>query len=598
MTDHSEVSSSNWKRQRLRVLARDQYICYICGGTATAVDHIYPRALGGESSLDNLAAICKPCNSSKGSRARPSFLGSASTPPVFAVLPSPSSTRKKTEPAQVQANVIQLHEVAPINKPKQSGAKKKKPLIGATKPRIMTAKLKGESLGDDFAAFAAKCGMPLMPWQKYCADDFLTIDKNGDFVKRTVCLLVSRQCGKTTLAALLIIYMMFERNTQSVLGISSQRGMARDTFEKVASIIENNPFLFDQVRLTHRHQVASRNNGMEKIVLKTGAKYEIVAGTEQGSRGKSASLLFLDEVRYLEPEVMAAAKPVTRAMPNALTIMTSNAGTKTSYVLNDLRERALATPPPSLGWYEYSAPPWAAIDDRAGWAAANPALGYRITEDSIIEAMSTDSVENFRQETLCQWVSSTQSPWPYKAFENLADPSLVIAPGPQTFFAFDVESFARRSAALMVGQMQGEKIAVKILQSWHNDDGLDDTAIAVAIKSHADEWRPTMICHDHYTTASIAEKLSKSGQMMTDIVGQNFYQASMDLLNAIVAKQIVHDGSESLIEQMEAVAAKRNDGGWRIIRKGSAGDISAPIALAMLVNQMIKPQSVPMIITG
>ena len=75
------LGTQKWKDLRLRVLARDGRICYVCGGEATQVDHITPRVKGGDMwDMDNLAAICARCNQRKGDRV---FLGGQSTPPVF-----------------------------------------------------------------------------------------------------------------------------------------------------------------------------------------------------------------------------------------------------------------------------------------------------------------------------------------------------------------------------------------------------------------------------------------------------------------------------------------------------------------------------------
>ena len=77
------LGTQQWKDLRLRVLARDGYVCTYCGthlegGNAT-VDHITSRKSGGSLfDLDNLTSACKPCNSKKGSR----FLSRGSTPPV------------------------------------------------------------------------------------------------------------------------------------------------------------------------------------------------------------------------------------------------------------------------------------------------------------------------------------------------------------------------------------------------------------------------------------------------------------------------------------------------------------------------------------
>ena len=74
------IGTQKWKNLRLVILARDGYVCYACGGEATQVDHIYPRAKGGDT-FDplNCAAICAKCNGHKGDR----FFSPMPTPPVF-----------------------------------------------------------------------------------------------------------------------------------------------------------------------------------------------------------------------------------------------------------------------------------------------------------------------------------------------------------------------------------------------------------------------------------------------------------------------------------------------------------------------------------
>jgi 5-methylcytosine-specific restriction endonuclease McrA len=45
---------------------RAQNRCEICGsGYALEVDHIYPKALGGEDLPENLRLLCKSCNQRK-----------------------------------------------------------------------------------------------------------------------------------------------------------------------------------------------------------------------------------------------------------------------------------------------------------------------------------------------------------------------------------------------------------------------------------------------------------------------------------------------------------------------------------------------------
>jgi len=62
----NDGSTALWRKIRSRVLRRDQNTCQRCGLEATHVDHIIPRRLGGDDSMDNLQALCKRCNLSKG----------------------------------------------------------------------------------------------------------------------------------------------------------------------------------------------------------------------------------------------------------------------------------------------------------------------------------------------------------------------------------------------------------------------------------------------------------------------------------------------------------------------------------------------------
>lgn len=71
-------STSKWRKIRARVLTRDGHTCQYCGQPATTVDHVVPRRLGGDDSLDNLLAACKRCNYSKGGR----FFESQTPPPT------------------------------------------------------------------------------------------------------------------------------------------------------------------------------------------------------------------------------------------------------------------------------------------------------------------------------------------------------------------------------------------------------------------------------------------------------------------------------------------------------------------------------------
>ena len=466
----------------------------------------------------------------------------------------------------------------------------KKVRKGATKPRLQNAPLKGKSRIDEVHKFLADCKLELLPWQEYVLTDLLKVDKAHKWRRKTSLLQVARQNGKTHLARIRILAGLFVFGEMNIVAMSSNRGMALDTFRKVVDVIEDNPHLMAQVK---QIRVA---NGQESVELLSGARYEIVAATRDGSRGKTADLLYIDELREIDEDSWTAARPIVRARPNSQIFMTSNAGDAFSTVLNDLRSRALSYPPPTLGFWEYSADDFAKITDRDAWYQANPALGYLIDEATIEEAIATSSVEASRTETLCQWVSALKSPWPYRAFEDLTIQDLKIEPGRATIFGMDI-SVNKKMASLVAGQVQDDgKIAVGVIAQFESQVAIDELKMAIEVNDWAMKYKPRLICFDKYSSMSVAERLSQSGHKIQDMSGTVFYQACSDLYDAIVNARIVHIGQASLVDSMNNCAAKETDAGWRIVRRKSAGDVSAAISLAMVVHQLLKPQSKPQII--
>ena len=462
---------------------------------------------------------------------------------------------------------------------------------GSANPRIRTPVWPGASLVDQVIELAEKIGMPLLPWQIVVLHDILAVDDSGLFVKKSNLLLVARQNGKTHLALMLILAHLFCFGSKNVLMMAQNRAMALTTFREIAYIVEAHPFLMAKVRSIRFA------NGSESIELITGARLDVVAATRDGSRGRVADFLYVDELREITEDAFTAATPTTRARPNAQSLYTSNAGDAFSTVLNAMRENALATPPESFGFYEYSANPYTKIDfSDKFWrnvALANPALGYTVSIEALREAIATSSQEATRTELLCQWIDSLASPWPFGIMEATSDKEMKLIPGAFTIFGFDV-SPSRKCASLMAGQiLPSGKIGIGILEQWSSQLSVDDVRVAAGIKQWADTFHPRMICYDKYATATIAEKLAFAGQVCVDVSGAHFYTACADFLDGLVNDRIVHNGQDEFIAQMNNVAAKTNDSGWRIVKRLSAGDISAPISAAMIVHQLLKPQSTP-----
>jgi phage terminase large subunit-like protein len=372
--------------------------------------------------------------------------------------------------------------------------------------------------------------------------------------------------------------------------------MALVSFREMCYIIESHDFLNLQVKAI---RYANGTESIELLPEFGGGRLDVVAATRDGSRGRTSHFTWGDELREWSEEAFTAITPTTRAT-DGQTFWTSNAGDAFSLPLNNLVDRSKENPPKTFGYYEYSATNMLKIDtnSKAFWegvAQANPALGIMVSREAIEESLSTSTHDAIMTELLCLWVSSLQSPFPPGSLEECGDNDLVMSPGAYTVFGFDV-SPSKRMATLCAGQILPDgRIGVGILHKWSNDIAVNDLEIAAGIKGYADIWRPRQIMFDKYATQSIADRLSNAGQVLEDCSSQYFYQACGDLLDAIVSKRMVHNGQRDLLEQFESVAAKVSDSAWRIVKRRSAGDISAPISIAMIIWKLTKPQQSAMI---
>lgn len=55
-------STRSWRTLRAAILARDRYVCQLCGQPANEVDHIIRVVDGGQDHAGNLRALCRACN--------------------------------------------------------------------------------------------------------------------------------------------------------------------------------------------------------------------------------------------------------------------------------------------------------------------------------------------------------------------------------------------------------------------------------------------------------------------------------------------------------------------------------------------------------
>ena len=182
--------------------------------------------------------------------------------------------------------------------------------------------------------------------------------------------------------------------------------------------------------------------------------------------------MLLDELReHRDWEAWSAVTKTTLARPSPQVLGFSNAGDAQSIVLSSLRDKALSVAmdrTSTLGIFEWSAPDGCALDDRTAWAAANPALGHRMTEQAIAAALEVDPEPVFRMEVLCQWVAAVEPAISVTAWQALADGN---APrGRDVVWALDVAP-DHSTASLAVAWPRADGASQAMLADHH--EGVD-----------------------------------------------------------------------------------------------------------------------------
>lgn len=75
-----QVYGRAWQRLVAAVLASAGHRCAYCNGPARSGDHVRPHSKGGASTIENVVAACRRCNTAKGNRTLQEWVRTGSAP--------------------------------------------------------------------------------------------------------------------------------------------------------------------------------------------------------------------------------------------------------------------------------------------------------------------------------------------------------------------------------------------------------------------------------------------------------------------------------------------------------------------------------------
>lgn len=262
-------------------------------------------------------------------------------------------------------------------------------------------------------------GLVADPWQADIVRSWLRTGRNGKWCASTWGCSAPRQNGKNGGLEIVELYLMVALNLK-ILHTSHLLGSARKAFKRLMHFfgtkVDDSHAKFPELNALVKE--IRKTNGQEAIELHDGGLIELGARTGGAGRGSSFDVLVVDEAQEYEEDEQEALKPTISAAPSGDPV-TIFMGTPP----RDLSERgepfvrvrnsAVTGANKRSAWVEHSASGDVdAMDeatlktfvaDRTHWAQANPALGRRVSVDTIESELHEFSPRSFARERLNMW---------------------------------------------------------------------------------------------------------------------------------------------------------------------------------------------------
>jgi hypothetical protein len=241
----------------------------------------------------------------------------------------------------------------------------------------------------------------------------------------------------------------------------------------------------------------------------------------------------------------------------------------------------------SLGIFEWSAPPGCSVLDRDGWAQADPALGYTVTERNIASAARTDPEWVFRTEVLCQWSEGgLAGPFPAGSWEacavpvdeqNHPQPGQNIVLDDRVIACLDVSWDRATSYVAVAGKRRDGLSQVEVVARRPGTDWVTDW---FCDSRHPDRATWPLVIHVGSPAWALAEELMDAGIEVTEWKGRELGTACAQLYDAVKERNLRHLNQPVLNVPAATTTIKPlgNDT-WAWDRRRSSQDASPLVAV-------------------
>lgn len=441
---------------------------------------------------------------------------------------------------------------------------------------------KGTGAGDPFR---------LRPWQR---DVVKRLYPPTGKRPRQGLLSLPRGNGKSGLAAVLALYGLLGDETEGaqVAIVASDERQARIVFNAARRMLDLSPELREQVQVfTDRIYVPRTDSTLFPLPAEPAAL-----------QGWDPTLVIVDELHVVTEPVWDAMALAAGKRPESLTLAISTPADRLDSVMWRLVEYGRANPDDrSFVLVEYAAPDGCALDDRAAWKQANPALGDFLHEDAVAATLKTTREAAFRRYRLGQWTGTADSWLGWGMWEKCRHPDGMELPEDDTPVCLAFDGSASGDSTALVGctiPEPGELPHVFVVGLWEAPaddprwrvpraevDGMVDAAV--------DRWKVRELAADPWGWRTELEEWSKRHGGL--VVEWNTAHAgrmapATDRAYASISEQrLTHDGHEQAAAHMSNAVAKRSAMGDLITKdkRGSSRKIDAAVAIIVAHDRAV-----------
>ena len=256
--------------------------------------------------------------------------------------------------------------------------------------------------GQDAVDIYNQTGRTAQEWQQILMYDLMATEPNGLWTHTKFGYAVPRRNGKNEIVVMREMWGL--RNGERILHTAHRTTTSHSSWERLCNLMAKSGL---REGIDYK---TIKQFGLERIdMLTSDGTISFRTRSSKGGLGEGFDLLIIDEAQEYTTDQESALKYVVSDSRNPQTIFCGTPPTLVSSgtVFQAFRKDVLQGQKENAGWAEWSVPELSDIRDRELWYETNPSLGTILSERSVADEISEDTVD-FNIQRLGHWLRYNQ----------------------------------------------------------------------------------------------------------------------------------------------------------------------------------------------